>query len=240
MIGLTRSYTLTGGTLDGEAVPHDYTSGYFPGIYAWLEAYPLGLAGASGPLADLGLEGFLEWGSLKSDLKLLDAEGKHDVQGVETVQRMWGVGLVYRLAPYDMPDGPLDLRVFAGWMSATFALAQRTPLYESNGYAAVRFGADASLPVAQSDGWTYSVLFRAALLYTWADLNERETYATTSGLGWEAAGGVDVDMGSGFVLGMDYRLYAFPASFPAADDDTPALESDDLYHGFVILAGYRG
>lgn len=240
LVGLRRHYALRGGVIDGQEVPHEYDSGYFPGLSAWAECYPLGLAGLRGAIVDLGVEGFVDVGFVKSDLKIRDAGGKREVHDVETAQRMWGLGLVYRLSPTSLPDGPVAVRLLAGWASAYFALAQRTPLYQSNQYGSLRVGAEAGLPVAEGDGWTYSVLLRAAALYTWAALNSAEAYPDAAGPGWEAAGGLEVDLGAGWVLAFDYRAYGFPASYAAAGEGKPALESDDLYHGFTILAGYGG
>ncbi len=243
VMGLRRAYRLEGNSDGGESLPIKYDSGYFAAAWAWGEVFPFALTGEGGGLSALGLEGSLELGSLESDLKIADdTGGPREVQGVETTQRLWSAGLVYRLFPWATSNGPLALRVLAGFSSATFALAEGPHLsqyYKRNDYSALRLGVDLRLPVAYSDGWRYVLLARGAGLVTWADLNEQEAYPTTSGLGWEAMGGLDIDIGGGWMLAADYRVYSFPVEYDAQGDDKPALKSDDLYHGFVLQMGYR-
>ena len=231
---LTRSYDLT-----GASPAHRYDSGFFPGLWVHAELYPFALAGEGGTLEQIALEGYLDSGLIETKLKIQREGAPATVEGVETTQRMWGVGAVYRTFPTSTDHGPVNVRFLAGWHSATFALEEGTDLYRRIDYGAVRLGVDGLYPVGRSDAWIISLRGRAALLWSRADLNDREAYPTSSGVGWEGAGGVDVDLGGDFSVAADYRFYAFPVEFPAAGEGRPALDSDDLYHGVVLELAYR-
>ena len=237
---LRRAYDLTGAlTQDGRPLPHNYKAGYYTAFHARAELYPFALAGETGTMEAIGVEAYVHRATTESALDIVDEDGQQQVDGVETTQLIWGVSAIYRMFVSSTEDGPVTLRLFGGWHSTSFALERGTPWFERIDYGSVRLGGDLLAPVARSDDMTFSLRGRLGLLWTQADLNDRESYPTTAGVGWEGAGGLDVDLGGAWSLAGDYRFYTFGVQFPAAGEGRPALESDDLYHGVVLELGYR-
>ncbi len=240
VVSLSRAYDLSGAlTDDGRPLPHNYETGYFAGFHLGGEMYPFAMAGEAGAMEAIGIQAYVDRATTESSLDVIDDEGPKKVDGVETTQLMWGLSAIYRTFPGSTDHGPVSLRLFGGWHATSFGLEQGTEWFKRIDYGSVRLGADGWLPVGRSDDMTFSLRGRLGLLWTQADINDREVYPTSSAVGWEGAAGMDVDLGGDWSLAGDYRFYTFGVEFPAAGAGRPALESDDLYHGVVLELSYR-
>ena len=238
---LSRSYELLGGVNERrESTTVRYDTGYFAGFHLHGEIYPFALAEPTAGTGTVGLEAYVDRATTTSSSKRLDAQGAPTrVDDIETTQLIWGLSAVYRLFPLETHHGPMSVRLMAGWHAIHFALDHGASLFQSIDYGGGRLGADAWIPIAASDDMVLSLRGRVAALWTQSNLNDRVKYPTSSGLGVEAAAGLDADLGGAWALAADYRLYSLRVDFPQAGVDRPALESDDLYHGVVLELGYR-
>jgi len=241
LASLSRSYELLGGVNERqESTTVRYDTGYFAGFHLHGEIFPFALAEPTTGTGVMGLEAYVDRATTTSSSKRLDAQGTPTlVEDIETTQLIWGLSAVYRLFPFETNHGPVSMRLVAGWHAIRFALDHGASLFQSIEYGGGRLGADAWIPVAAADEMILSLRGRVAALWAQSNLNDRVSYPASSGLGLEAAGGLDADLGGAWALAADYRLYSLRIDFPQAGVDRPALESDDLYHGVVLELGYR-
>ncbi len=238
---LSRSYELLGGVNERqESTTVRYDTGYFAGFHLHAEIFPFALAEPAAGTGAMGLEAYVDRATTTSSSKRLDAQGTPTlVDDIETTQLIWGLSAVYRLFPLETNHGPVSVRLMAGWHAIRFALDHGASLFQSIDYGGGRLGGDVWIPIAAADDMVLSLRGRVAALWAQSNLNDRVSYPASSGLGLEAAGGLDADLGGAWALAADYRLYSLRIDFPQAGVDRPALESDDLYHGVVLELGYR-